>query len=158
LNKGYDKCAQGFSQLLIKIAIDEMVIHTTTGSTVLNRLANSPEFKNEFQSGWFKEMATDYLKQVAEKEVRWSNYLLESGDEPGFNQAINTHFIQYWTDRRLKELNLEPVYNVKKNDVEIWFDDYRNVKDKQSALQEISNVSYQLGQTINDLYKFDERN
>ena len=155
LNKAYNQAAQGFSQLLLLIAYDEMVCHTTTGATFINKLRNDPNFSEEFTSGWFDDMSTEYLTRVATKEIEWANYLLESGDEPGFNSAVCTHFIQYWTDRRLSEIKLPKVYNVKKNDVETWFDDYRNIRDKQSALQEISNINYQLGQTINDLHKFD---
>lgn len=155
LNKGYSNCAQGFSQLLLTIATDEMVVHTATGSNFINKLRKDPNFKEEFSSGWFDTMATEHFQRIAEKEVQWANYLLESGDEPGFNAAICEHFIQYWTDKRLKEIRLPFLYNVKKNDIEIWFDDYRNVKDKQSALQEVSNINYQIGQCINDLHKFD---
>lgn len=158
LNKAYGNCAQGFSQLLLAIATDELTVHTATGSNFINKLRHDPNFKDEFESGWFDTMATEYLKTVSIKEVNWAKYLLETGDEPGFNEAICTHFIQYWTDRRLQEIRLQPIYNVTKNDIEIWFDDYRNVKDKGAALQEISNINYQLGQTINDLDKFDRRN
>lgn len=157
LNKAYDNCAQGFSQLLLTISVDEMTVHTATGSNFINKLRKDPAFKDEFKSGWFDTMAIDYLTHVANKDIQWSNYLLESGDEPGFNQQINNHFIKYWTNRRAKEINLPEIFpNIEKNDIEIWFDEYRNVKDKQAALQEVSNINYQLGQVINDLDKFDE--
>lgn len=156
LNKGYGNCAQGISQLLLSIALDEMVVHTATGSNVLNKLRKHPDFAEEFNTGWFDKMATDYIDRVAVKEKAWADYLLETGEEPGFNQAICHHFIEYWSDRRKVEIKLKPSFNVKKNDIEDWFDDYRNVRDKQSALQEISNINYQLGQTINDLDKFDQ--
>ena len=158
LNKGYNNCAQGFSQLLLSIAFDEMTVHTATGSNLINKLRKDPSFKDEFESGWFDTMASDYLINVSTKEVAWATYLLESGDEPGFNLPICEHFIQYWTDRRLREINLPLHFNVKKNDIEDWFDEYRNIKDKQSALQEISNINYQLGQTVNDLDLFDKDN
>ena len=156
LNKGYNNCSQGFSQLLLLIATDEMMVHTTTGSTFIKKLSKTPEFKKEFNSGWFKEMATNYFKLAQEKEITWANYLLETGPEPGFTQGICEHFIEYWINRRLRELKL-PYKNVKKNDIEIWFDEYRDVKNKQSALQEISNINYQLGQCVNDLWKFDQK-
>jgi ribonucleotide reductase beta subunit family protein with ferritin-like domain len=56
----------------------------------------------------------------------------------------------------MKELQLQPQFDVKKNDIESWFDEYRDVKNKQSALQEISNINYQLGQCMNDLHLFDK--
>ena len=156
LNKGYNNCAQGFSQLLLSIATDELIVHTATGSNFLSKLAKDPNFSDEFQSGWFNEMASAYFLTVATKEFDWAKYLLESGDEPGFNEAICEHFIQYWTDRRLKEIGLKPIFNVTKNDIEQWFDEYRDVKNKQSALQEVSNINYQLGRCMNDLHLFDK--
>lgn len=157
LNKAYNNCAQGFSQLLLAISVDEMTVHTATGSNLINKLSKSPDFKSEFESGWFDTMASEYIQRVAAKEIVWAKYLLESGDELGFNEAICTHFIQYWTDRRLNEINLPTVFNVTKNDIEIWFDEYRNVKDKGAALQEVSNINYQIGKCVNDLYLFDHR-
>lgn len=155
LNKGYNKCAQGFSQLLLSISVDELVVHTATGSNFINKLRKNSDFSEEFSSGWFDEMASTYMATVAEREIKWANYLLETGDEPGFNKAICEHFIHYWTDRRLREIKLPQQFNVKKNDIEEWFDEYRNVRDKQSSLQEISNVNYQIGQIQNDLDLFD---
>jgi ribonucleotide reductase beta subunit family protein with ferritin-like domain len=90
-----------------------------------------------------------------DKEIEWAKYLLETGEEPGFTYEICEHFIRYWTNRRMKELHLKPFEDMKKNDIEQWFDDYRDVSNKQSALQEISNINYQLGRCLNDLHLFD---
>jgi len=158
LNKAYNNCAQGFSQLLIKLSVDEMTVHTTTGSTIMKKLSRSPKFKYLFDSGWFEETFRALLAETMRREIEWTKYLLEDGETPGFNFEIAEHFLQYWADFRLKEVKLEPVYNVQKNDIEIWFDEYRNPNGKQSALQEIDNVSYQLGQMQDDLWKFDKGN
>lgn len=156
LNKAYDNCAQGFSQLLIKISVDELTVHTTTGSTVLKKLSKSPKFKYLFESGWFEETYNKYSSLTETREIEWAKYLLEDGETPGFNLEIATHFIQYWIDRRRKEVGLQSITTIQKNDIEIWFDEYRNPNSKQSALQEINNISYQLGQVIDDLSKFDK--
>lgn len=156
LNRAYGNCAQGFSQLLIKIATDEMQVHTATGANVIKKLRKSPDFVHLFTSGWFDTMAKTTLKDVVRKEKEWATYLLEDGEVPGFNQAICDHFIEYWADRRANEIGVEKQFNVVKNDIEDWFDAYRNINSKQSALQEIDNISYQLGQVQDDLHKFDE--
>jgi len=156
LNKAYNNCAQGFSQLLIKISIDEMAVHTTTGSTVMKKLSRSPKFKHLFESKWFEDTFNSTLRATVEREMKWADYLLEDGETPGFNKAISEHFVQYWADRRLKEVGLDTIYNVKKNDIEIWFDEYRNPNGKQSALQEIDNISYQLGQLKDDMHRFND--
>ena len=155
MNRAFGNVAQGFSQLLIKISIDEMTIHTATGSNVINKLRKSNDFKHLFDSGWFDSMTNEAFNSVVAKEIEWSEYLLEDGETAGFNHAICNHFIKYWADRRRKEINLPQVYSIVKNDIEIWFDEYRNPNSKASALQEIDNISYQLGQIQNDLDKFD---
>ena len=154
INKAYGNAIQGFSQLLTLIATDEMVVHTTTGSSVIKELLNHDDFKDD--RAWFIKYVTDYFRVGVKKEIEWSDYLLETGEELGFNKEICDHFIQYWADVRLKELNIEKLFNVKKNDIEVWYDNYRNINGKQSALQEISNISYQIGQVQNDLDRFDK--
>jgi len=154
LNKAYNNCSQGFSTLLQLIAQDEMEVHTTTGSNVIKKLLKHSDFKDEVE--WFKKEVFTYLKHVAVKEMQWADYLLESGEEPGFNKEICYHFIKYWTNRRAKEINTPiPYENIVKNDIEQWFDAYRNISGKQGALQEISNISYTIGKCTNDLERFD---
>lgn len=156
LNRAYNNCAQGFSQLLIKISIDEMQVHTVVGASLIKKLRKSPLYTELFQTTWYEDMANEVFSQVASKEKDWAAYLLEDGEVPGFNQEICNHFIEYWTDRRLNEIGLEKQFNVTKNDIEKWFDSYRSVNDKHSALQEVDNISYQIGQVRNDLSKFDQ--
>lgn len=155
LNKAYDNCAQGFSTLLTLISRDEMQVHTTTSSNVIKKLLKHQDFKSDIE--WFNEYASKYMVRVAEKEMKWADHLLTTGEEPGFNKEICYHFIKYWSNRRLKEIGLPIAYTgVVKNDIEIWFDDYRNISGKQSALQEVSNISYTIGMCTNDLHKFDK--
>lgn len=156
LNKAYNNCAQGFSQLLIKISIDELQVHTTIGQLLLKRLRKDKKFKQIFDSGWFDEMFTEMVKQTVESEIEWSDYLLEDGETLGFNAEINEHFIKYWADKWHTSIVGTSLFNLKKNDVEIWFDDYRNLNSKNSALQEIDSITYQKNTVVNDLYKFDE--
>jgi len=156
LNKGYNNCAQGFSQLLIKIAIDEMEVHTTLGELAIKELKKDPSFNVLIESNWFSSMFAEMKQATVDKELKWLEYLLEDGDTPGFNYAIGEHFIKYWADFRARMIKEPTHYNVKKNDIEKWFDAYRNPKGKTQALQEIDNVAYQLGQLVNDLDKFDK--
>lgn len=155
INKAYGNLAQGFSQLLIKISVDEMQVHTTTGATVLKKLAKDKRFADVFEGEWFADTATRVFNDTALAEIQWAEYLLEDGEVPGFNIEICAHFIKYWTDKRLIEINQPPIFNVKKNDVESWFDDYRNPNAKHSALQEISSITYQRNTLVDDLFKFD---
>lgn len=155
INRSYDNVAQGFSLLLLEIAKDEMQTHTTTGSSVLNLLRHDPRFACVFSTGWFEDMVNTIALQTTQKDIMWAEYLLADGEMPGFNLAICEHFIKYWVDRRLKELKLNPIHKVVKNDIEDWFDAYRNIASKSTAKQEADSVSYQTGRIVDDLHRFD---
>lgn len=157
INKACDGAAQGFSQVLLLIAKDELQVHTTTGATVLRKLRNSTDFAYLFEGGWFEETFTAMVKETVQSEVEWAEYLLEDGELLGFNRSICEHFIQYWANYRCREVRVAECYNITKNDIEEWFDSYRNINGKSAALQEIDNVSYQRSQIVNDLWRFDTK-
>lgn len=157
INKAEQNRIQGFSQLISLIAYDEMTVHTTTGASLLRKLSKSPDFKHLFDSGWFASMMTALIEKTVSSELEWVDYLLEDGELLGFTRPVCEHFIKYWADRRLDELKLPTIYGVVRNDIIDWFNAYRDPNSKQAALQEIDNTSYQLGQLVNDLHKFDTK-
>lgn len=149
INKTFDNAISGFSQLLKLIAQDEIEYHVPTNKNILRILKR--EKRQDFQDVWDENFIVDYVKKVAEAEKDWSDYLLSEGELPGFNHKINNAFIEYWADRTLIDLGLEPLYNVKKNDTIDWFNTYRKISNQNAALQEISNVSYSKGVVQNDI-------
>jgi ribonucleoside-diphosphate reductase beta chain len=154
INKAYGNSIQGISQLLRFIGWDEMTFHTVMGSTTLSILRKDKEqgFSHLFE--WFDEEMYKLAKLTVKQELEWADYLLKDGSVEGFNHDIAKHFVQYWTDRRLKELGLQPIYNEKKSDIIDWFNKTRNLNDKVDALQETSATNYQKGSVKNDLDKF----
>lgn len=157
INKAYGNAAQGFSQLLVKIAVDEMQVHTTTGATLIKKLRKSAKFEPLFSSGWFSAMAASAFDAAVASELEWADYLLADGELQGFNHEICEHFIKYWAEKRKIELGLNVTPTIVKNDIEKWFDEYRNVNNKTTALQEMDSATYQKNTLINDLNKFNIR-
>ena len=155
INRAYDNKISGFSLTLLEIAKDEMQTHTTTHAAVINDLRNDKLFGPIIKSNWFTSLVDSVSIEVQDKEIEWSQYLLEDGEIQGFNAAICEHFIKYWTDRRRRQIKCEPIHNLEKNDIEKWFDSYRNINGKAQALQEADSAAYQQGTLLNDLYKFD---
>ena len=154
INRAYDNKLQGFSLTLLEIAKDEMQTHTTTGANVISDLRADKLFGPIIKSDWFTNLVDEVSTSTTTKEIAYADYLLEDGEIQGFNKAICEHFIKYWVDRRRKQLKFEPFYNLEKNDIEKWFDSYRNINGKAVALQEADSAAYQKGTLINDLYKF----
>jgi ribonucleoside-diphosphate reductase beta chain len=155
INKAYDNNIQGMARLLKLIAWDEMTIHTTTGSTILNilRKDETQGFSHLFKD--FDEFMYEFMKKTVNAELEWNEYLLQDGEIPGYNVEIGKHFIKYWADRRMKELKLQPIYNEKRSDIIDWYDRYRNLNLTTTALQEADATNYQKGKLQNDLDKFD---
>ena len=157
INNAYNNSIQGFSKLLKLIAHDELTVHVITGREVLNLLRNDTKqgFKYLFESGWFDEIATKIAKETAELEFKWSSYLLENGEIPGYNAAIGEHFIKYWVDYRLSDIKCKTLYNEQHSDIIEWFNKYRNLNATRTALQEADNTNYQKGALKNDFDSYD---
>ena len=154
INRAFDNKLQGFSLTLIEIAKDEMQTHTTFHSHVLADLRLDPLFSPILKSKWFTDLVDNISISTTEKELAYADYLLIDGEIQGFNKQICEHFIKYWVDRRRRQLKLKPLYNLEKNDIEKWFDSYRNINGKSVALQEADSAAYQKGTVLNDLNRF----
>lgn len=155
INKAFGNPIQGFSRALKLISWDEMTVHTTAGSTVLNilRKDKSQGFSHLFPE--FDKWLRDYAKKVALGEFDWNEYLLIDGEIPGYNHGIGEHFIKYWTDKRCREVHIGEVFNEKKSDVIDWYNKYRDLNSTTTSLQEADATNYQKGKLKNDLDKFD---
>ena len=155
INKSFNNPIQGFTKALRLIAWDELTIHTSTGYIVLNTLMEDETQGFKHLQGWFKKQMTDFVKLTVEQELEWSKYLLKEGNIAGFNEDIGEHFIKYWADFRLKQLNLPVIYKEKTSDVINWFNRYRDLNSTQVALQESSTMNYQKGKLNDDLHLFE---
>ncbi len=148
LNKTNDNAIQGFSMLLKLIAQDELDYHVPVNKTVLKILR---EPRQNFTEEWSKEFVYWYVEKVTKAEKEWSDYLLKDGEVPGFNKKINNNFIEYFADKTLKDLGLEPLYNAKKTDTVDWYNEYRTINNQNASLQEISNINYNKGVVKDDI-------
>ncbi len=149
INRVYDNGVNGFSMLLKLIAQDELTGHTVLNANVLKILKR--EERQEFQEVFDTDFIRDYVIETVKQEIEWSNYLVKDGEIPGFTKAITKNFIEYQADLTMKKIGLEPIYNAKKDDSLEWFDLYRDIKNQNAALQEVSNNAYNRGVIKNDI-------
>ncbi len=149
LNRVYDNGVNGFSMLLKLIAQDELTGHTVMNANVLKILRR--EDRQEFQEVFDERFIREYIEKTVNAEIAWSDYLTKDGEIPGFTKKINRNFIEYQADLALKKIGLEPMYNAKKDDSIEWFDLYRNIKNQNASLQEVSNNQYNKGVIQNDI-------
>ena len=149
INRVYDNAINGFSMLLKLIAQDELTGHTVMNAQVLKIL--NREDRQGFSEVYDEEFIIDYIKKIVQEELEWSEYLVKDGEIPGFTKKLNENFIKYQADLGLKKIGIDPIYNVKKDDSIEWFDLYRNIKNQNASLQEVSNNSYNKGVVKNDI-------
>jgi ribonucleoside-diphosphate reductase beta chain len=152
VNKAYNKALETFSLLLTEIAHDELVVHTSTNAAVIKALRKEARqgFKHLFTAE-LDQFIIDYARKVAEQELEWNAYLFSEGPINGFTEEVGAAFIRHYTDRALKLIGFDPIYNEPKNDVIEWYDMYRNSNNKNTAAQETQNINYQKGSLVNDL-------
>jgi len=149
INRNFEGGVQGFSALLRLIAQDELDFHVPLNKNVLRIIRKDPS--QGFQDVYDEHFIYEYVKEVVAKEKEWSDYLLKYGPIPGFTHDINEYIIEYFADKCLKDIGLEPIYKREKNDVITWFNDYRDIKKQNTAMQEKSNTAYNKGVLKNDL-------
>lgn len=147
INKAYSNCINGFAQLISRIATDELEIHVPTNKYILKKLIN----EGSISITEIEEMALEIQSQ----EKSWNRYLQEDGPIPGYNIAIGDAFIEYFTNKTLRDLgsNIKPI---KPNDTVQWFNHVRDPDNKQVSQQEMKSSQYQKGIIKDDLYLFNK--
>ena len=155
INEGYNNAIQGFSQLLKLIAHDELTTHAVTHKEVIKIL------RNEKRQGFHEALkdvepwAYEYFKKNAEDELKWIDYLFKEGPINNFTDEMAKHFVKYYTDKALKDIKLNPIFNEPHSEYISWYERYRNLNAQNAALQEVSNSVYRKGVIKNDLDKLD---
>ena len=147
LNKGYNNAINGFSQLISRIASDELEVHVPTNKVILKHMI---EYYNLDAS-----VISDMCATILEQELEWNKYLLKDGPIPGYNERIGEEFIRYSANKALRDLGMDiPV--IKPNDFVKWFNFYRDPNNKQVSQQEAKSTQYQKGTLRNDLERFND--
>jgi len=146
VNKAYNNCINGFSQLISRIATDELEIHVPTNKYILKQLIN----EGVLDYSTILAMADVILNQ----ELDWNLYLQQDGPIPGYNKEVGAQFIRYMHNKSLRDLHSN-VVAIKPNDTVQWFNHVRNPDNKQVSQQEQKSTQYQKGVMKNDLHLLD---
>lgn len=87
------------------------------------------------------ELIRQMYLDAAKEEMAWADYLFENGSLMGLNAEILKGYVQYITNKRMKDIKLEPVFDKIKNPIP-WVNDHINSKSVQVAPQETEISSY----------------
>lgn len=148
INKSNNDAIPGFTRTLRLIANDELNVHVPTGLAIINALKNDTNFNEVFKTEYFETKAKEYCNFIVEQELNWAKYLLDGRNVPGLSYKTAEYFIKYQANFRLSSLGIimnDYLEYAEKNDTIIWFDNYRNIDNLNTAIQESTATSYTRG-------------
>ncbi|EDC5089055.1 ribonucleotide-diphosphate reductase subunit beta [Salmonella enterica] len=86
------------------------------------------------------------MKDVAEQEMRWADYLFKNGSMIGLNAEILKSYVKYRTNLAMRRLGLTPLFPAIKDDPLVWMNKWLLSDTLQIAPQEAEQSTYLVGQ------------
>ncbi|EOL9231213.1 ribonucleotide-diphosphate reductase subunit beta, partial [Salmonella enterica] len=86
------------------------------------------------------------MKDVAEQEMRWADYLFKNGSMIGLNAEILKSYVKYRTNLAMRRLGLMPLFPEIKDDPLVWMNKWLLSDTLQIAPQEAEQSTYLVGQ------------
>lgn len=86
------------------------------------------------------------MRDVAEQEMRWAEYLFKDGSMIGLNANILKSYVKYRTNLAMKRLHLKPLFDDVTTDPLPWMSSWLYTDNVQVAPQETEIPSYLVGQ------------
>ena len=140
---------EGNAKIISLIQRDEQK-HLAITQNTLNYLRKN---KDEGFAEIVKEMEPVVLKMYedsANEEIEWAKYLFKDGGMLGLNADILTKFMKWLTNKRMKGIKLNPLYDgIDVNPIN-WMNSWMNSKGVQVAPQETEIESYKIGSIKQD--------
>lgn len=88
----------------------------------------------------------DTMRDVAEQEMRWADYLFSEGSMIGMNASILKRIAKHRTNLAMKRLHLNVLFEDQTDDPSPWMNNYLVSSNVQVAPQETEISSYLVGQ------------
>jgi ribonucleoside-diphosphate reductase beta chain len=133
---GERKMMVGNADIIKLIARDENVHLSATQNLLKQMELEHPELKEKHQTEVY-----DMFWEASQQEIEWAGYLFKDGAMLGLNKDILSTYVQYITDRRMKQLGMKPFYSVKENPLP-WMSSWLTSDNVQVAPQEREITTY----------------
>ncbi len=147
INNNYSDAIPGVAKIIKLINFDEDM-HVSVVGGLINILKRNKEegFSHLFENEWYTKMCHKMVKEIVEDEIQWGEYLLSFGQIPSLTLDVLKTFMKYYANDRLDRIGIEPLYpDVKRIDVIDWFDNYKDINKDNTAQQEATSLSYNIG-------------
>jgi ribonucleoside-diphosphate reductase beta chain len=133
---------EGNSKLISLIARDEFV-HLGITQNIIKNLPKEDEMFAKIIHDCADEVYSMFT-DTANQEKEWARYLFNNGSIIGLNEVLLSQYVEYITNKRLKNLGLKTIFPNISNPLQ-WTNKYLGSKDVQTAKQETENSSYLIG-------------
>jgi ribonucleotide reductase beta subunit family protein with ferritin-like domain len=146
------KMLEGSAKIISFIARDESQ-HLAMSQTIINNWKDREGDKDmvKIAKECEKEVYQMY-EEALQEEKRWATYLFSKGAMIGLSEKLLHQFVEYMANRRMKAIQLNPIYDQKTNPLP-WTDHWLNSKGMQNAPQETEIESYVIGGIKQDVEK-----
>jgi len=146
------KKLEGSAKIISFIARDESQ-HLAMSQRIINNWKDHENDKEMLKviKDCEKEVYTMY-DEALQEEKRWATYLFSKGSMIGLSEKLLHQFVEYMANRRMKAIQLNPVYDQKTNPLP-WVEHWLNSRSTQNAPQETEIESYVIGGIKQDVKK-----
>jgi len=135
---------EGNGKIIKFIARDEN-LHVAVSQNILHYLKTEP-------SEGFQDIVKENTQKIydvyglaVEQEKRWADYLFSQGGLMGLNSDILKGYVEWLANNRLASLGYNKIFDIKKNPLGAWYDQFMNSEKVQVAPQETEISSYKIG-------------
>lgn len=135
---------EGNGKIIKFIARDEN-LHVAISKNVLDYLRDNEDegFQDIIKAN--EQKVYDAYNMAVEQEKRWVDYLFSKGSLLGLNSEILKNYIEWLANNRLSSLGYKKIFEIKKNPLGNWYDQFMNSDKVQVAPQETEISSYKIG-------------
>lgn len=147
INNSYNDSIPGVTKIIKLINFDEdMHVSVVGGLINILRRNRSEGFMHYFETDWFKNKVQEIVTNIVQDELKWGDYLLSFGHIPSLTKEVFRTFMEYYANVRLNMIGIEPMFKqTQKNDIIEWFELYKDINKDNTAQQEATGISYNIG-------------
>lgn len=135
---------EGNGKIIKLIARDEN-LHVAVSNNVLHYLRDNEDegFKETVKKN--EQKVYEAYQMAVKHEKRWADYLFSKGSLLGLNADILKQYVEWLANNRLASLGYKRIFEIKKNPLGTWYDQFMNSDKVQVAPQETEISSYKIG-------------
>ena len=148
-----NKKMEGSAKIISLINRDEN-LHLAFTQTILKLLRDNKSEGFQHVVKECEETVINMYADAAKEEMEWAAYLFKDGSILGLNEKILVQYMQHLTNKRMKGIGLQPLFDDCPNPIN-WISNWTQSKKVQIAPQESEIESYKIGSFEQDMKTMD---